>query len=65
MAQNEQLIVKLKIQDLETFTHLVNALGVWCNEVVKKDTLELTDAEVDLLHAAAELSDKESPADGE
>ena len=55
MAQNEPLTVTLKIQNIESFTRLVNALGTWADEVNEKETL--TDAERELFDAAVELSD--------
>ncbi|MDJ0631070.1 MAG: hypothetical protein QNJ44_22625 [Rhodobacter sp.] len=51
-----KLTVQLKIQDLDTFKDLVNALGRWAEETIAKT--ERSDAENELLKAAVALSDE-------
>ena len=50
-----EMVLKLKIQDLESFKRLVTALGDWAEEVHKRG--DLTPAEAELFAAAVELND--------
>jgi len=45
--------IKLKILDLDDFTRLVAAIGVWADDASKRD--DLTPAETELFKAAVDL----------
>lgn len=62
MAELENLTLKVKIQDLNTFKDLVEAIATWAAEAVTRPTL--TDAEAALLDAADTLTFGEAD-DGE
>jgi hypothetical protein len=56
MAEKETVLLKLKIQDLDSFKDLVEALGGWIQEVYAKPNP--TPAETALLKAASDLADQ-------